>query len=141
MFTAILSSLVAFVVLLTKSDYLETKLLDWLRGTNMPTAPVALYWSLHTANPGDTGASEHGATAAYVRTAGALGAGNPASNAAAIEFPQASANYSAQITHFGCWDAASGGNFLGGSALTTARTISNGDIPRFAAGALTWTED
>lgn len=126
---------------LSKSDYLETKIMDWLRGTNMPAAPASIYWSLHTANPGDTGASEHGATAGYTRVAGALGAGNPASNAAAIEYPQATANYSAQITHFGCWDAASGGNFLGGAALTTARTISTGDIPRWAAGALVWQED
>lgn len=137
------SALILALLILSKSDYLETKLLDWLRGTNMPAAPANIYWSLHTGNPGETGANEHGATAAYARTAGALGAGNPAANVAAIEYPQASANYSAQITHFGCWDAAGAGagNFLGGGTLTTPRTISTGDIPRFAAGALTWAED
>lgn len=137
----LLAALALFAALLSKGDYLETKILDWLRGTNMPAAPAAIYWSLHTADPGETGASEHGATANYTRKAGALGAGNPAANAAAIEYNQATVDYSAPITHCGCWDAASGGNFLGGAALTAARTIRAGDIPRWAAGALTWTED
>lgn len=126
---------------LSKGNYLEDQLMNWLRGTTFPAAPANVYASLHTADPGETGASEHGATAGYTRKIIGFGAGNPASNAAIVEYAQASTNYSAAITHFGVWDALSGGNFLGGSILTNSRTISTGDIPRWAAGALTWTED
>lgn len=127
---------------MSKSNYLENALVDWIKGTTFPAAPASVFASLHTADPGDTGASEHGATAAYARTAITFGADTDGvmSNSAAVEFPQATSNYSAQITHFGVWDASSAGNFLGGAALTTARTIATDDIPRFAIGALTWTE-
>jgi hypothetical protein len=123
-----------------KSTYLNNQLLGWLRGSIFAAAPANVYVSLHTGNPGLTGASEHGATAAYARQVIGFGAGNPASNAAEVRFPQATSDYSAAITHFGVWDAVSGGNFLGGAALTTSRTIRSGDIPDWAAGALTWTE-
>jgi hypothetical protein len=129
-----------------KSTYFRQAVLDWLMSTAFPTDPATPYVSLHTADPGLTGASEHGATAAYARVAATpttvmTRSVNVWSNTAAtIEFPQATANYSAQITHFGIWDAATSGNFLGGAALTTARTITTGDIPRFATSALTWTE-
>lgn len=126
---------------MSKSDTLETNLLNWLRGTAFPTAPTQLYVSLHTADPGETGANEHGATAGYARQPFALGTGNPASNTANVEFPQATANYSAPITHFGIWSAATAGTYYGGSALSSSVTITTGQIPRFAAGALTWTED
>jgi hypothetical protein len=124
------------------SDYLENAVINWLRGTAMPAAPGTLYVSLHTADPGETGASEHGATAAYARTAATLSAPpSPVSNTANVEFPTATANYSAAITHVGLWDAASGGNFLGGGALSASRTINNGDTPRFATGTLTFSLD
>lgn len=126
---------------MSKSDYLETQLLNWLRGTTFPAAPATIYVSLHTGDPGETGANEHGATASYSRKAIVLGAGNPASNASAVDFNTATADYSAPITHGGIWDAASGGNFLGGGALPASRTIRSGDIPRVPAGAATWTED
>lgn len=136
-----IAAVIGWLAMLSKSDYLETQILNWLKGTTFPAAPANVYVSLHTADPGETGASEHGATAGYVRKIIGFTGTGPLSNAAIVAFAQASANYSAQITHFGVWDALSGGNFLGGNALTTARTISTGDIPQFAAGALTWTED
>lgn len=129
------------VLLGSKSDYLEAEIYDWLKAGAFPSAPANVYVSLHTADPGDTGASEHGATAGYTRKIIGFSGSGPISNAANVEFAQATVNYSAAITHFGVWDALSSGNFLGGSALTTSRTISTGDIPRFATGALTWTED
>jgi hypothetical protein len=126
---------------MSKSDYIEAKIIGWLRGTAFGTAPTDIYVSLHTGDPGETGANEHGATAGYERVVGDLDSGtNPASNSAEVAFPEATANYSAPITHFGWWDAKSSGNFLGGGVLAEQRTIVDGAVPRFAAGSLTWTE-
>jgi hypothetical protein len=121
------------------SDYLENAVLNWLRGTNMPTAPTTVYLSLHTGDPGETGAAEHGSTGGYVRRAVTLTAPpSPITNSAAVEFPQATVNYTAAITHGGLWDALTIGNFLGGGALSASRTITSGIIPRFAAGAFSF---
>lgn len=128
---------------MSKSNYLEDALLNWIRGTAFPAAPGAVYVSLHTADPGETGTSEHGATAAYTRVAAAFGAPSNGviANSAIVDFPQATVNYSAPITHFGLWTGQSGGNFLGGSSLGAPRTITAGATPRFGPGTLTWTED
>lgn len=124
------------------SDYLENAVLNWLRGTAMPTAPTTVYLSLHTGDPGETGANEHGATAGYVRRACALTAPpSPVTNSAVIEYPQATVNYSAAITFAGLWDALSAGNFLAGGALGASRTITTGIIPRFQAGTVSLTLD
>lgn len=124
------------------SDYLENAVLNWLRGTAMPTAPATIYVSLHTADPGDTGASEHGATAAYARKAITLSAPpSPVSNTVAVDFNEATANYSAAITYAGLWDALTTGNFLGGGALGASRTITTGITPRFPIGTLTFALD
>ena len=128
-----------------KSSYLRDALLNWVRNNASMPAPTGRYVSLHTADPGLTGANEHGATAGYGRTAVEFGApaGGVVANTAVDEHPQASANYSAPITHFGVWDAAGvgAGNFLAGAVLTTPRTFVASDIPRWPIGALTWTEN
>jgi hypothetical protein len=42
------------------------------------------------------------------------------------------------VTHFGIWDASTSGNLLFCQALTTAKTVNNGDpAPAFAIDALT----
>lgn len=122
------------------STYLGNELLDHVFKVGAAFGqPTNIAISLHTGDPGLTGANEHGATAAYARVVmnvWDVAASRATQNTNAITFAQATANYSAQITHFGLWDAASAGNFLGGAALTTARTILSGDTPQFAAGAL-----
>lgn len=115
------------------SNYLELQLLDAV--FNNDTFAVATpYVSLHTADPGETGASE-AAGGSYARqssTYGAAAAGQVA-NDAAINFTSMPA---ATITHVGIWDAVSGGNFLWGGALSVSRTISSGGTAQFAIGAL-----
>lgn len=101
------------------------------------------YVSLHTADPGNTGASEVGAGVAYARQAGGTFSqtgNNPtvASNAALIQFPVATGSWGT-VTHFGLWDAATTGNFLGGDVLAASKAITTDDILRFAIGALTVT--
>lgn len=55
-------------------------------------------------------------------------------NSAALTFPTASGAGWGTITHVGLFDAASGGNLLVFYALTTSRTINDGDTLSFAAG-------
>ena len=120
------------------SDYTEIKDLDHIVGKTafpMPTCHVGL----STADPLDTGAGlaePVGNGYARVATAGvdwnAAAAGSN-SNANDITFPQATGPWGT-VTHFALFDAASGGNMLAHSILTTAKTIDNGDTAKFAGG-------
>lgn len=70
-------------------------------------------------------------------TAGASsGTDGQSENAGAITFPAPTGNWG-QVTHFGLYEASSGGSPLIVAALTTPKTINNGDAaPNFSAGAL-----
>jgi hypothetical protein len=98
--------------------------------------------SLHTADPGDTGANEitGGAYARQGPVTFANAGGNPtvASNSAIVTYPAATAAWGT-ISHFGIWSAATGGTFRGSGALSTPKPVNNGDTARFAANALTIT--
>jgi hypothetical protein len=100
------------------------------------------YVSLHTADPGNTGASEvsGGAYARQGPTTFANAGANPtvASNSSIITYPAATAAWGA-IGFFGVWDAATGGNFRGSGAVTTPKLVNSGDTARFAANSLTIT--
>jgi hypothetical protein len=136
-----------------KSNFLEDAILNHVfRGVAMPTFAASVYCSMHTADPGDTGASEVAvgshpwyARVAVTRATGSWSAPADASgseqiaNVGAITFP--SPTTSVTVTHFGWWDAATGGNFLYGGVLGTSRSLQNGDqAPSFAASALTVSE-
>lgn len=79
---------------------------------------VAVYVSLHTADPGTTGTSEvSGGSPAYARKAvtwNAVSAGNLDNNANPVFDVPASTT----ITHFGLWSAVTAGTFYGGAALS-----------------------
>jgi hypothetical protein len=83
-------------------------------------ATAIVYVSLHTADPGATGAAEvTGGTPAYTRRAvtwTAAVAGVRGLNAA-VTFDVPSAT---TVTYFGLWSAATGGTFLGGDVLRDA---------------------
>lgn len=116
------------------SPYGETAVLTPLTTT--------VYVSLHTADPGTTGANEISGNA-YARQGPVAftNAGNEptiASNSAIVTYPAATAAWGT-ITHFGDWDAATGGNFRGSGAVATPKAVNSGDTARFAAGAITIT--
>ena len=98
--------------------------------------------SLHTADPGNTGASEisGGGYARQGPTTFANAGNNPtvASNSAIVTYPTATANWGT-ITHFSVWDALTAGNYRGSGALQTPKAVNNGDTARFLAGVLTIT--
>lgn len=74
-------------------------------------------------------------------TTASTGTGGQTSNNNVITFPAPTANWG-QVTEFCVFDASTAGNLLFRAALTTAKTINNGDAaPSFAAGALTFQID
>lgn len=130
---------------------------NYFRNT-APTTPATVYVSLHTADPTDAGTGTEVSGGSYARvscTTGTSGSGAgsvftaPAvsgstyetHNSSAITFPTPSANWGT-VTHFGIFTASSGGTMIASGALSTSRTINNGDsAPSFAASALTVTLD
>ncbi len=138
------------------SDYLENKLIDQLfRGQAAPTT-TTLYVGLLTAAPSDTGGGTEVSGGSYARvsvgsslanwagtqsagsTVASSGTGGQTSNNAAITFPTPSAGWGT-VTHFGIYDAASGGNLLFWGALTIAKTINQADTVTFPAASLSIT--
>lgn len=117
------------------STYSGNKILDLLfRGVAF-AAPARVWVSLHTADPGLTGASEVGTGdwPAYARQDPAGGgavasgfaapAGKATENANLMLYPINNGAGTVTITHFGIWDAATGGNCLLAGALTAAKQI------------------
>lgn len=102
-----------------------------------------VYVSLHTGNPGNTGANEV-AGGSYARKAATFTntGNNPtvAANNAVIQFDQATADWGT-IAHFGIWSAATGGSLLAYSPVTTPKTIGVGDVARWDTGTLTVSAD
>jgi hypothetical protein len=132
------------------SDYAENKVLELIVGKTAFATPTA-YIALCTADPTDagTGASmnEVTNTAAYARVATAGGdwdaaAAGAIANATAIEFIQASGNWST-VTHFALVDSGTygAGNMLAHGALTASKAVTSGDTVIFAIGDLSATLD
>lgn len=140
------------------SNYLENKLIDHIfRGTSYsPAGPY--YFALFTAAPSDSGGGTEVSGGSYARvsvtkgdtsftgthgttTGVSSGTNGTTSNAAIIAFPAPTANWGS-ITHVGIFDASSGGNLLIYGALTTPKTVNNGDPgPEFPAGDFTFQID
>src|SRR5215510_320882 len=95
----------------------------------------SLFLSLHTADPGDTGANEY-TTYTGNRPSISFGAASnaSASSTAQIDFAAMGAT---TITHVGVWSANTAGTFKGGGALTSSRTTASGDTLRFITAAVT----
>lgn len=134
------------------TDYLENKILDDLFRATGYTPPATLHVGLLTAAPSDSAAGTEAAGGGYARvavvsattawnntqgntTGASTGSDGTIENAAAITFPTPSASWGT-VTHFGIYDAASGGNLLVYAALAASKTINAGDAVSFAAGAL-----
>jgi hypothetical protein len=104
-----------------------------------------VYVGLYTAAPSDAGGGTEVTGGSYARkvTAGAdwnAAASGSTSNANAITFVTATGSWGT-CTHFGLFDASSGGNLLRWAVLTTSKTIGTGDVASFPAGNLVLTED
>lgn len=122
------------------SNYLENALINGtLRGTTF-TAPAAVYVSLHTADPTDTGTGTEVSGGSYVRQAATFGApsNGVSTTTADINYPQATASYGT-VGWIGIWDASTAGNMLYHTPLDTSKAIDTGDVFKISAGSLTVT--
>jgi hypothetical protein len=139
------------------SDYLENKLVDHVFRGQSYSLPV-LYVGLLTAAPNDAGGGTEVSGGSYARVKAAAGAsqaltdwkstqndslastgtGGNTTNTNAVNFPTPSATWGT-VTHFGIYDALSGGNLLFWGALTIAKTINESDTVTFPAGSLSIT--
>lgn len=122
------------------SSYLSNELLDHVFKVGSFAQPTNLAISLHTADPGLTGASEVANANGYARVvhnAWDIAAAQATENTGIVTFAQATGSWGT-VTYVGVWDSATygGGNFLGGGALTESKAINNGDTAEFADGAL-----
>jgi hypothetical protein len=138
------------------SDYLENKLVDHLFRAQTLSAPATLHIGLLTSAPSDSGGGSEvsgnnyarvavtsslanwAGTQAAASTTASSGSGGQTSNNAAITFPTPLGNWGT-VSHFGIYDAASGGNLLFHGALTIAKTINQSDTVSFPAASLTIT--
>jgi hypothetical protein len=116
--------------------------LSWNANTN-------LYVSLHTADPGEAGnqTTSEATYTSYARvTVARSGSGwtissNTATNAALIQFPQATGGTNT-ITHVAIGTASSGtGQIIVSGALSSSLSVSSGIQPQFSAGELDFTLD
>ena len=119
------------------SDHLEKLLLDWSMTTGTAARPTAWFLALYTAAPSDSGGGTEVSGGGYARQAIAFGAAatpeGTTSNTAAVEYTADGAAYGT-VTHIGIFDASTGGNLLWHGAMTTSRTIGDGDTLSFAEG-------
>jgi hypothetical protein len=92
------------------------------------------YLSLHTADPGATGASESSEGRKAI-TFGASSNGTQTSTNAQNWASAVGGSY----TNFGLWTAASGGTYLRGGALTPPISPTSGSAINFATGEFTLT--
>ena len=130
------------------SDYLEGQVRAHVFRTASFTKPSALWIALFTAAPSDSGGGTEVAGGSYARVqrdpldanwTAASATDGKTDNAAAITFPAPSAGWGV-VTHFGIFDASSGGNLLFHGALTVAKTINASDpAPSFGIAALSVT--
>lgn len=138
------------------SDYLENKLVDHLFRGQSFAAPTNLYVGLLTAAPSDSGGGTEVSGNNYSRvtvanslanwagtqsagsTVASSGTGGQTSNNAAITFATPSGTWGT-VTHFGIYDAVSGGNLMFWGALTISKTINQSDTVTFPAASLSIT--
>lgn len=128
---------------MAKSVAIRNAILDHIFGNAVWSAPADIHISLHTGDPGTTGANE-AAGGNYARanttpdTDWGAAADGVIANANDIDFPEGGDGDT--ITHFGIWTAASGGSFIRGGALVSSFVYGATVTPSFAAGALTCSE-
>lgn len=129
------------------SNYLETKIVQWLDGTQLP-APTGSLWVALYSSPGvvqDNAATNLIGTRVEVSNWTVTTATGPSdssdasiTNAAEIVMTSNS-NVAATASHFAVYDAVSAGNLLFHGALSSSVSIAVGDTVKFAANSITLT--
>lgn len=92
------------------------------------TAALGVYISMHTADPGTSGASEvtGGSYARASTTWAGSSSGSKSGSQVALNIP-----ISTTITHWGLWSASTSGTFVCGGLLSAPSTYSSAGIYNF----------
>lgn len=130
------------------TDFLELEVLDQLFGGLDYAEPATLYIALSTTTPTDAGGNfTEPSGNGYVRksvandkTTWTTAVAGALSNAIEIAFAIATGSWGT-ITHFGIYDAVTGGNLLATGVLSVAKPIDEDDTAKFAVGSLNVTLD
>lgn len=137
------------------SNHLETGLLNHtLRGAAL-AAPSGVFLALFTSDPTDAGTGDELTDSAYSRQDIAGGdaiatgwtepdvydngtdpVGHAVTNAKLITFPPIE-DTTVTVTHYGIYDAATGGNLLYHGEFAVAQTLAVNDVMSVAVGGLT----
>ena len=119
------------------SDYLENKVLDHVLGTTSYTMPATIYIGLSTASFNDDNSGTEISGGSYARQSISFdaAASGTTDNTSAVDFPVATANWGT-VSHYGLFDASSGGNLLVHGAFASSKTVETGDVLRIGAGEL-----
>tara|TARA_B100000287_G_scaffold241444_1_gene226921 strand:- start:896 stop:1318 length:423 start_codon:yes stop_codon:yes gene_type:complete len=132
------------------SQYLANKILGWMKNSSFPNALTNVYVSVHTADPGVNGTNNDAtssikgsgtrtaiASSSFSTISAAGGGGFQITNAIVSQITTSAQNANpTTVTHFGIWDAATGGNFLASGQLTTDVDVQLGDTVQFNQGAM-----
>lgn len=133
----------------SKSNYLENALLNYVLGRTPWTPPDSVYVALYTVAPGEnsSGTEVSSTGTGYTRvqvpndtTYWPTTSNGQKSNAMDIVWPIAQSDWGTVVAWALC-DAATGGNILIYGDVQPSRPVIAGDIPRFQAGTLVWSED
>jgi len=117
------------------SVYVGDKLLNWIKGTAMGTAPTTVYASLWNGDP-DAAGTEVTQSISLTRqpiTFGSVTA-RAMSNSGALAFDNSSG--SGSVTYVALYDSATAGNQICKKAISTV-SITNGLAVQIASGNLT----
>lgn len=139
---------------MSKSNYLENKVLDHVLGGSDYTRPGTVYVALFTAAPSDTGGGTEVGTGTWTNYARVsvtnnstnwpAASGGVKSNGAAISFGTATMSPTSStvtVVAMGIFDASTSGNLLFWSALTVSKTVNHNDTISFPTSSITITED
>lgn len=130
------------------TNYLEGELIKHLFRTGTFAKPATIAIALFTSDPGENVSGAEVTGNGYARAqlapsdtnwAAPVAGNGVTSNNSLVTFATPTGPGWGTITHFGIFDATSGGNMLLYGALTTPKTINADDVVTLANGQLTVT--
>lgn len=127
---------------MSKSNYLEDKVLDHVLGTTAFTAPTATYLALFTSDPAEDASGTEVSGNGYARedvNFNSASGGSATGPTVDTEFTASGGSFGT-VSHFAVFDALTSGNMLYYGALSASKTVADGDSIRFVADSITITE-
>jgi hypothetical protein len=135
------------------SNYLENQIANWLTATTMPAAPTTLYVALFSTDPTDAGGGTeltNAITGAATRVGVAGGSWTKITAATTVDAAikntnevtitgSSLSNTTLNASHFGVFNAATGGELLFHGQLASTIPIALNDAVKFAPTAITLT--